>query len=157
LSVEPSALRWDSSDGEQRADRVILAVDARSLGALEASPAAVDALRTALARGVAEVSGRSLADLGLQWNGLAGGEVEGYRGPLPDGSPEQLRLAGALERWLEGYLGRPCGPWVVRADGAGRLRLGAADALLRAHGEEARRGLAQLTGHAVTLAEETPA
>ncbi|MBI5512190.1 MAG: hypothetical protein HY909_00390 [Deltaproteobacteria bacterium] len=150
VSVEPSTLRWASSAGEEAADRVIVGVDARSLGALEAAPAALDALRAAVARAVAEVSGRSLADLELRWNGLPAGP-EGYRGTISRPGTEEAALALALERWCEGFLGALAGPWTVRVEGEGRLRLGAPLAVLLAHGEDARRGLMQLSGRAVTL------
>lgn len=100
VEVDEAVRAWTSSSGAVRAHRVRVCVDARSLGAVRASPAIEDALQGAFARAFTAWPHDTLDALSLVWNGALAARVEGYRGSSPiDG---RAHLDMALAEYLEG-------------------------------------------------------
>lgn len=99
LTVERDISRWTASEGEVRAHRVHLHVDAQTLARALASPAAGDALHSALASAVARAPHESMASLELHWNGSIAVDREGYRGVT--GVEDDGRAREALVTFLD--------------------------------------------------------
>jgi hypothetical protein len=94
------AAGWEGSGGPVEAHRVLLGVDARTLGGLRAAPAVIDALGAALAAAMAARRGDALLDLQLLWSHAARPSAAGYR-DAPPPEPE-ASLQAALVDYLEG-------------------------------------------------------
>ena len=75
--------RWEGSGGPVEAHRVLLAVDARRLGALRAAPGVEDALCAACATAIATHPGEVLLDLVLCWDPDARATAAAYRDAPP--------------------------------------------------------------------------
>jgi hypothetical protein len=99
VTIFAGAARWAGSSGPVEAHRVVLGLDARSLGRLRAAPAVADALCAAFAAAAATHPGEVLLDLALRWNPHAGPSAAGYRNAPP--AAAQASLREALVDYLE--------------------------------------------------------
>jgi hypothetical protein len=100
LSMTTAVVRWESSHGSVDGHHVILAVDARRLGALRAAPGVIDAVCAALSATVASRRGEALTDLVLRWEPQVLVEHGAYRDEPPDGTTTSL--GDALVAYLQG-------------------------------------------------------
>ena len=82
------------------AHRVLLAVDARRLGALRAAPGVGDALCAAFASAIATHPGEALLDLVLRWDPEARASQAAYR-DAPPAAP-RTSVEEALVQYLDG-------------------------------------------------------
>jgi len=104
------AAGWDGSAGPVEAHRVVLGLDARTLGGLRAAPALADALCAAVAASIATRPGETLLDLHLRWAPGARSASAGYRDAPPQAEEASLHdalrdyLDGAGQQLLAGYL-----------------------------------------------------
>jgi hypothetical protein len=107
LSIEASVAQWESSAGRTRAHRVLLFVDAGTLGSLRRAPAIRDALVAVLSATLAIEPLESLHELALRWRSAPGGLAAYRDAPAPPTRADTLReaLAAYVEAAGEGGLG----------------------------------------------------
>jgi len=99
LAVVAGVGKWMASGGPVEAHRVLLAVDARRLGALRAAPGVADALCVAFAAAVAAHPGEALLDLVLCWDPEARASAGAYR-DCPPAAP-RASVHDALVDYLD--------------------------------------------------------
>lgn len=126
LWLGAASRRWASSGGDVAAHPVLLAVNAETLGALDRSPASVDALVAALAASLSASGELTLDALTLGWDGRARASLGAAPYRTSPASQEERDAASALR----GYLGG--GEASVEALERARCRLDAARALVSA-------------------------
>jgi hypothetical protein len=109
--LETGVGRWVGSGGPVEAHRVLLAIDARRLGAVRAAPGVADALCAAFATAVATYPGEALLDLVLRWDPESRPSAGAYRDspPAAQQTPVHEALADYLDARGDAALARSLG------------------------------------------------